>query len=71
MGLHHLLDWFNELSAGRPPGFSEPGGIAWAEMQAWQRLMGNLGKHFGVDASLDAATNRAIASWLKDRKSVV
>ncbi len=33
---------------------------------SWQRLMGNLGKHFGVDASLDAPTARAIAAWLKD-----
>jgi hypothetical protein len=33
---------------------------------SWQRLMGNLGKHFGTDASLDAATNRAITTWLKD-----
>ena len=34
---------------------------------SWQRLMGNLGKHFGTDASLDAATNRAISTWLKDK----
>ncbi len=33
---------------------------------SWQRMMGNLGKHYGTDASLDASTNRAIATWLKD-----
>jgi len=33
---------------------------------SWQRVMGNLGKHYGTDASLDASTNRAIATWLKD-----
>lgn len=31
---------------------------------SWQRLMANLPKHFGTDASLDAATNKAIAAWL-------
>jgi mono/diheme cytochrome c family protein len=33
---------------------------------SWQRMMGNLGKHYGTDASLDASTSRAIATWLKD-----
>ena len=31
---------------------------------SWQRLMGGLGKHFGVDASLDDASTRAISAWL-------
>jgi hypothetical protein len=26
---------------------------------SWQRLMGNLPRHFGTDASLDAATTAA------------
>lgn len=32
---------------------------------SWQRLMGNLGKHFGTDASLDAASTREIGQWLQ------
>jgi Dihaem cytochrome c len=31
---------------------------------SWQRLMSGLGRHFGTDASLDAATAQAIGSWL-------
>jgi Dihaem cytochrome c len=31
---------------------------------SWQRLMQNLPKHFGTDASLDAATTAQLASWL-------
>jgi len=31
---------------------------------SWQRLMANLPRHFGTDASLDAATGPAIANWL-------
>ena len=31
---------------------------------SWQRLMGNLPKHFGTDASVDAATQQALASFL-------
>jgi nitrate/TMAO reductase-like tetraheme cytochrome c subunit len=33
---------------------------------SWQRIMGGLNKHFGTDASLDDATTREIATWLKD-----
>ena len=33
---------------------------------SWQRLMGTLDRHFGSDASLDAATTRQIAGWLQD-----
>jgi hypothetical protein len=31
---------------------------------SWQRLMGGLGKHFGVDASLDAAALAQLTPWL-------
>jgi nitrate/TMAO reductase-like tetraheme cytochrome c subunit len=32
---------------------------------SWARLMSNLGKHFGTDASLDAASTQEIGTWLK------
>jgi nitrate/TMAO reductase-like tetraheme cytochrome c subunit len=32
---------------------------------SWQRLMGGLSKHFGTDASLDAAQVREISTWLQ------
>ena len=32
---------------------------------SWTRVMGSLGKHFGTDASLDAASVREIGGWLK------
>jgi mono/diheme cytochrome c family protein len=32
---------------------------------SWQHLMGNLGKHFGTDASLDDATLHELSGWLK------
>jgi len=32
---------------------------------SWQQLMGNLGKHFGTDASLDEASAKEISAWLK------
>lgn len=31
---------------------------------SWQRLMGGLDRHFGTDASLDAASVKEIAAWL-------
>lgn len=31
---------------------------------SWQRLMGNLPRHFGTDASLDAATHQSVAAWI-------
>ena len=31
---------------------------------SWQRLMQNLPRHFGTDASLDAATTAPLAAWL-------
>lgn len=34
--------------------------------QSWQRLMGNLSKHYGTDASLDAATSATLTAWLAD-----
>ncbi len=33
--------------------------------RSWQRLMGRLDKHFGSDASLDAATLQQIGNWLQ------
>ena len=32
---------------------------------SWQRLMGSLERHFGTDASLDAASVQEIAQWLQ------
>lgn len=34
---------------------------------SWVRVMGSLGKHFGTDASLDAASVAEISGWLKPR----
>jgi len=31
---------------------------------SWQHLMSGLPRHFGTDASLDAATHQILASWL-------
>ena len=31
---------------------------------SWRRIMGGLARHYGADASLDAATARRIAAWL-------
>ncbi len=31
---------------------------------SWQRLMNNLPKHFGTDASLDPAATKQLAAWL-------
>jgi hypothetical protein len=33
--------------------------------QSWQRVMDGLGRHYGTDASLDAATVNQIATWLQ------
>ncbi|BEV72651.1 MULTISPECIES: diheme cytochrome c [unclassified Paludibacterium] len=41
-----------------------PPGLLPAE--SWQRIMGNLDKHFGTDASIDPASVKLIASWLQD-----
>lgn len=32
--------------------------------ESWQHLMGQLQRHFGTDASLDAATGKEITHWL-------
>jgi len=32
---------------------------------SWQRIMGSLDKHYGTDASVDAATERQIGVWLQ------
>ena len=39
-----------------------PPGLLPAE--SWRRLMGTLPRHYGTDASLDAETTKALASWL-------
>jgi len=31
---------------------------------SWRRIMGNLPKHFGTDASLDAATVKELSGWI-------
>lgn len=31
---------------------------------SWQRLMSNLPRHFGTDASLDPATTQSLSAWL-------
>ena len=31
---------------------------------SWGRIMGNLGQHFGTDASLDAATVQTLSTWI-------
>lgn len=31
---------------------------------SWQRLISNLGRHYGTDASLDPATVRELSAWL-------
>ena len=36
---------------------------------SWQRLMGSLPRHFGTDASLDAATTAEIGRWLQAHAS--
>lgn len=33
--------------------------------RSWQRLMGGLDRHFGTDASLDAATVQQLSGWLQ------
>ena len=32
--------------------------------KSWQNMMGNLDRHYGTDASLDAATVQQISTWL-------
>lgn len=32
---------------------------------SWQRIMGSLDRHYGTDASLDAATVKQLADWLQ------
>jgi len=34
--------------------------------ESWTRIMNNLGKHFGVDASLDPQSVKEITKWLTD-----
>lgn len=37
---------------------------------SWQRLMSNLPRHFGTDASLDAATTAQLSTWLQAQAAV-
>jgi Dihaem cytochrome c len=37
---------------------------------SWQRLMNNLPRHFGTDASLDAATVSQISDWLQAHATI-
>ncbi len=37
---------------------------------SWQRLMTNLPRHFGTDASLDAATVSQISEWLQAHATI-
>jgi mono/diheme cytochrome c family protein len=37
---------------------------------SWQRLMDNLPRHFGTDASLDAATLSQISEWLQAHATI-
>lgn len=37
---------------------------------SWQRLMDNLPRHFGTDASLDAATVSQISLWLQGQATI-
>ncbi|MEO8137848.1 MAG: diheme cytochrome c [Betaproteobacteria bacterium] len=34
---------------------------------SWQRIVGNLSRHYGADASLDAATANELSAWLTAR----
>ncbi|MEN9689441.1 MAG: hypothetical protein RI998_1438 [Pseudomonadota bacterium] len=36
---------------------------------SWQRIMGSLNKHFGVDASLDAVNQQKITQWLTNNSA--
>src|SRR5512140_2674809 len=36
---------------------------------SWQELMNNLPRHFGVDASVDAAARRELSAWLAANSS--
>jgi hypothetical protein len=38
--LAYLFEWFEELSAHRPPGFASAGPISWGEMAAWASMTG-------------------------------
>lgn len=38
--LAHIMDWFAELSAQRPPAFSGAAPISWSDFSAWKRETG-------------------------------
>lgn len=67
-----LADGRAGLPADTPPAYLQECGSchiayppAMLPATSWQRLMGGLERHFGSDASLDAATTRRIADWLQ------
>lgn len=56
-----LQDYVQECAAchmAYPPGL--------LPAQSWARLMADLSRHFGTDASLDAATQLSLSAWLAD-----
>ncbi len=56
----HLSKYQQECAACHlafPPGM--------LPVASWQRIMGSLSQHYGADASLNDATTRDIAAWLK------
>jgi hypothetical protein len=67
-----LADGRAGLPADTPPAYLQECGSchiayppAMLPATSWQRLMGGRDRHFGSDASLDAATTRRIADWLQ------
>jgi Dihaem cytochrome c len=65
-------DGGRQMPANMPPAFTQecaachvayPPGLLPA--RSWQRIMGGLDRHYGSDASLDAATTRQIDHWLQ------
>ena len=71
-GAAALADSRAGLPADTPPAYRQECGschIAFAPAllpaASWQRLMAGLDRHFGTDASLDAATARSIGEWLQ------
>ncbi len=59
------------LAAPPPPTYTQECGACHVAFPAgllpaasWQHLMAGLTRHYGVDASLDAATTRELTAWL-------
>jgi mono/diheme cytochrome c family protein len=69
---HALADGGRGLPAHMPPAYQQecaschvayPPGMLPA--RSWQRVMNGLDKHFGTDASIDAAMTESISRWLQ------